>query len=111
MDSFNDTFLIDYCNDSFEEFISEISVDLSKKDSKYKKLMKKRADITQEYINVRRILERDECNALTQKEATALRDYIAFADDCITMEQKVIFLKGMREAFYLLKQMDMIKEK
>lgn len=111
MDSFNETFFTDFCKDSFEEFISEVYVELSKKDSKYKKLMKKRADITQEYINVRRILERDECNALTQKEATALRDYISFADDCRTIEEKTIFLRGMREAYYLFQKMNMIKEK
>lgn len=111
MDSFDDSLFIDYCNDSFEEFISEISVFLLKNNNKYKRLMKKRADITQEYINVRRILERDECTALSQKEATALRDYIAFADDCRTMEERAIFFKGMRESYYLLKKMDMIKEK
>ena len=105
----NETFLENYCDESFAEFVSDFQVTLGKKNRNYKELNKQKSQLLAKYPNVRKVVESDVCCNLSAKEATALSDYLNLMDSCSTIEQREIFLSGMKEAYYLFRKLNIIK--
>ena len=105
----NKSFYEYYCKDDFDIFISNIEYELEINNNDYLTLIKDRKKILEKYPMVRKVIENDECDTLNSKEIVALQNYISLMDNCHLILQKEIFLRGMRELYYILIKLKIIK--
>lgn len=110
MNLFDETFIKDYCEDCFNEFVSDISVTLEKENMDYKKTLEEMEKILCDFPNLRRTLEDCEYLSLNEKEVKALVNYLQLLDRIRHIEEREIFLVGMKEAYYLFKRLKIIQD-
>lgn len=106
---FDQTFIENYCNDYFDEYISDSVMFLKKTNSEYQRLLNKKHKILQECPNLEKIMDNGTRIALSKYEAKYIRDYDLVMIDLTILEEKEMFLRGMTEAYYLFKKMNLIK--
>ena len=106
---FDQSFIESYCNDYFDEFISNSTMFLKNKNSEYQRLLDKKHKILKKCPNLEEILDNGTRIALSKYEAKYIREYELVMIDLTIMEEKEMFLRGMREAYYLFKKMNLIK--
>lgn len=103
MDLFKETFA-DMCIDSLEEYISDCSIRLKKRDKKYRELIKEREQLLDKFPRVREALEDNMANRFNVPEVKAVRKILEINDDISCMEQKEMFYQGIRESYYFLQK-------
>lgn len=109
MNKVDDTFFEKYCTDNFAEFVSDIQLELEKSNSTYNKYIKQRRELLDKYPNIRNVIENNDYVSLSSKEVKMLSDYISLMDNCSTIFERELFLRGMKEAYSLFKKMKIIK--
>lgn len=109
MDSFEETFVKDFCEESFAEYFSEICVHLKKTNSKYRKKLEEQNSIMNKFDNVVDVLENHCLYPLSKREVKALQRYLSLREDCRAVEEREIFLQGMKEAYFLFKRLQLLK--
>lgn len=108
MEQFEEILLTDYCYESFVEYCEEVLFSLSK-DKEYKKLVNKRNKLLKENQNVKKVKEGYEFPSLTSEESEKIYEYLLLLEDIKEIERKEIFIRGMKEAYILLRKMDVLK--
>ena len=69
---FDEPFIETYFEDYFGEFISDIFVNLKKKNKEYKNIIAEKEKLLNQYPNLRKLIEDDESMALSEEEVSAL---------------------------------------
>ena len=106
---FDQTFIESYCNEYFDEYISNSTIFLKNKSSEYQRLLDKKHKILEKCPNLEDILDNGTRIALSKYESKYIREYELAMIDIAILEEKEMFLRGMKEAYYLFKKMDLIK--
>lgn len=109
MEKFDETFIKDYCDESFAEYLSDILVYLKKSNPEYNMLLKSQSSIMNKYDRLADVFENHCLFALSKKEVKALKKYLSLKDDSRQIEEKEIFLQGMKESYFLFKKLDLLK--
>ena len=94
----------------FDEYVSDICVCLKNKNKEYNKLSERIENLLNKFSNVRTIWEDGECMPLSVEEVKALQKCIFLTADSNSLEQKEVFLRGMREEYYLLERKELLKK-
>ena len=102
-------FIETYFEDYFGEFISDIFINLKNKNSEYKNALSERENILRNFPNLRKIIDDDESISLSKEEVSALIKFLSLLDDCKTIQEKELFLRGIREAYCLFRRTKIIK--
>lgn len=110
MGQFSETFIEGYCEEMFDEFLSDSTLYLKKNNAEYQKLLEEKREIMDKCPNLQRILDNDEIRMeLSAEESKFVHDYDLVMIDLSVLESKEMFIRGMREAYYLFKKMNIIK--
>lgn len=104
-----DKTLIDYCDSIFEEFMSDMFVKLEKKSKDYQTLKNKEEKLLNKYPDLRNIIEDRESMDLTKEEVSALINILGIMDDIRMIEEKELFVNGMKECCNVLKKLELLK--
>lgn len=106
----NDLSFFENCSTDFHFMISNISLELRKKDKDYKKVEFENRMILNDYPNINNLLEEKEINGLNKKECDALVNYL---DNTLYLKNKEfveIFLKGYKEAYFYFTRCNLLKD-
>jgi len=106
----NDLSFFENCSTDFHFMISNISLELRKKDKDYKKVEFENRMILNDYPNINNLLEEKEINGLNKKECVALVNYL---DNTLYLKNKEfveIFLKGYKEAYFYFTRCNLLKD-
>jgi len=106
----NNLSFFENCSTEFHSFISNISLELRKKDSNYQKIDLENRIILKKYPKIGNILEEKEIDGLNKEECNAMAEYL---DNTLFLKYKEleeIFLRGFREACFYLKRCNLLKE-
>lgn len=109
MDNFDETFIKDYCEDNFAEYLSDILVRLKKSNPEYNLLLKKQSDIMNQNDRLADVFENHCLFALSKNEVRVLKKYLSLKEDSREIEEQEIFIQGMRESYFLFKKLDLLK--
>lgn len=110
MEQFSETFIEGYCEDMFDEFLSDSTLYLKKNNIEYQNLLKEKRSILDKCPNLEKIFDSDETRiGLSAEESKFVHDYDLVMIDLSVLESKEMFIRGMREAYYLFKKMNIIK--
>ena len=110
MEQFSETFIEGYCDERFDEFLSDSTFYLKKNNDEYKKLLDEKRNILDNFPNLESIFDNSETKiGLTPEESKYVRNYDLVMIDLSVLESKEMFIRGMREAYYLFKKMNIIK--
>lgn len=106
----NDLSFFENCSTDFHFMISNISLELRKKDKDYKKVEFENRMILNDYPNINNLFEEKEINGLNKKECVALVNYL---DNTLYLKNKEfveIFLKGYKEAYFYFTRCNLLKD-
>ena len=106
----NNLSFFENCSTEFHSFISNISLELCKKDSDYKNIDLENRLILKKYPNINNIFEEKEIDGLNKEECNAMAEYL---DNILLLRYKEfeeIFFKGYREAYFYFKKCDLLKD-
>ena len=109
MEQFSETFIEGYCEERFDEFLSDSTFYLKKNNAEYKKLLDEKHNILDKCRNCVDILENEQQVELCAEESKYVRDFDLVMIDLSVLESKEMFIRGMKEAYYLFKKMNIIK--
>lgn len=109
MENFDETFIKDYCDDNFAEYLSDMLVRLQKSNPEYNLLLKKQSNIMNQNDRLADVFENNCLFALSKNEVKALKKYLSLKEDSREIEEKEIFIQGMRESYFLFKKLDLLK--
>ena len=109
MDNFDETFIKDYCEDNFAEYLSDILVRLKKSNPEYNLLLQKQSNIMNQNDRLADVFENHCLFALSKNEVKVLKKYLSLKEDSREIEEQEIFLQGMRESYFLFKKLDLLK--
>lgn len=109
MENFDETFIKDYCEDNFAEYLSDILVRLKKSNPEYNLLLKKQSNIMNQNDRLADVFENHYLFALSKNEVKILKKYLSLKEDSREIEEQEIFLQGMRECYFLFKKLDLLK--
>lgn len=102
--------LIEYCNEFFGEFVSDLYVFLRENNNEYQELRDRREEILKRFPNLRSIFEDRNSMELTKDEVSSLTEILNIIDDMRTIQERELFLKGMQESCNLLGKLKMLKD-
>ena len=109
MEQFSETFIEGYCEEMFDEFLSDSTMYLKKNNVEYKKLLDEKRNILDNCPNLERIFDIGELKTdLKAEETKYVHNYDLIMIDLSVLESKEMFIRGMREAYYLLKKLNII---
>ena len=77
MNLFDETFIRNYCEDSFGEFVSDVCVRLKRNNMSYRLAQEKMEKLQCDFPKLRKIIEDNESEELTKEEAEALGKILA----------------------------------
>lgn len=106
----NDLSFFENCSTDFHFMISNISLELRKKDKDYQKVELENRIILNEYPNINNLLEEREIDCLNKKECDAMVRYL---DNTLFLKNKEfveIFLKGYKEAYFYFTRCNLLKD-
>lgn len=109
MEELNKTFT-EYCESFFGEYVSDLYVNLKKSSQEYQDLINEREKILNHFPNLRDIFENRKAMELTEDEVAGLVNIININDDIRYLQEKELFLKGMKESCKILRELEMIKD-
>ena len=109
MEQFSETFIEGYCEERFDEFLSDSTLYLKKSNVEYKKLLDEKHIIMDKCPNLVDILDNEKQIELSAEESKFVHDYDLVMIDLSVLESKEMFIRGLREAYYLFKKMNIIK--
>lgn len=109
MEKFDETFIKDYCEDNFAEYLSDILVRLKKSNPEYNLLLQKQSNIMNQNDRLADVFENHCLFALSKNEVKVLKKYLSLKEDSREIEEQEIFLQGMRESYFLFKKLDLLK--
>lgn len=109
MDNFDETFIKDYCDDNFAEYLSYMLVRLKKNNPEYASLLKKQSNLMNKNDRLADVLENHCLFSLSKYEVKILKNYLSLKEDSREIEEKEIFIQGMRECYFLLRKLDLLK--
>ena len=104
------TFLEEYKSE-FEEYVSNVSVELEKVDSEYLEVVEENRKILRDNPKLRDLIEENIAEELSKKESELLAKYIDNTVDLKFREYQAIFFKGYKEAYYHFLNSGLIVEK
>ncbi len=82
---------------------------LKKSNSKYNLLLKNQSNIMNKNNRLADVLENHCLYPLSKNEVKALKKYLSLKEDIREIEEKEIFLQGMRESYFLFKKLNLLK--
>ena len=106
----NDLSFFENCSTDFHFMISNISLELRKKDKDYQKIELENRMILNDFPNINNLLEEKEIDGLNKKECDALVRYL---DNTLYLKNKEfveIFLKGYKEAYFYFTRCNLLKD-
>ena len=106
---FDQPFIETYFEDYFGEFISDIFVNLKKKNAEYKNIIAEKEKLLNQFPNLRKLIEDDKSMALSEEEVSALSKVLCLLDDKKIIQEKELFLRGIQEAYYFFKRTKIIE--
>lgn len=110
MEQFDETFIEGYCEEMFDEFLSDSTMYLKKTNAEYKKLLNEKRNILDNCPNLERIFDVGELKTdLKAEETKYVHNYDLVMVDLSVLESKEMFIRGMREAYYLFKKLNILK--
>ncbi len=112
MEGYNGTILKNYCEEFFSEYSSIIEKDLKKKNARYHKISEKQLRILNKHPNIEAIFNEFNDNQeirLEPNDVKALRKYIHLIYESQFYIEKEMFKRGMKEEYYLLKKLRLLK--
>ena len=107
--NFDQPFIESYFEDSFCEFVSDIFVNLQKKNKNYRNIIDEKEKLLNQYPNLRKLLEDYQSMELSKEEVSALSQILSLIDDKRILQEKELFLMGIREAYFIFKKTKIIK--
>ena len=99
----------DYCDDNFAEYLSDMLVRLKKSNPEYDSLLKKQSNLMNKNDRLADVLENHCLFSLSKYEVKVLKNYLSLKEDSREIEEKEIFIQGMRECYFLLRKLDLLK--
>ena len=102
--------IINHLDDAFDIALSELNYKLYKTNSKYETNYSEVRKLKELYPKLNSIYEGTTIDNLNEKEIEALINVIDCEREIRYIELKKVFVLGIREAYYLFKEMDMIKD-
>lgn len=109
MKKFDESFIKDYCDENFAEYLSDILVRLKKSNPEYNSLLTKQSNIINHNDRLADVFENQCLFALDKEEVKMLKEYLSLKDSSREIEEKEIFIQGMRECYFLFKKLDLLK--
>jgi protein-disulfide isomerase len=109
MNNYQKNFLSKIMDETLDEYISDCSVRLKKTNRKYMSLIDKRENILKKYPKVRMTIEDNYICDFNTSESQAVKKIFQIDDDISWIEEKELFYQGIKESYYLFKQMGIIK--
>lgn len=106
---FDQPFIETYFEDYFGEFISDIFVNLKRTNKEYKNILAEKEKLLNQFPNLRKLIEDDQSMALSEEEVSALSKVLCLLDDKKIIQEKELFLRGVREAYYFFKRAKIIE--
>lgn len=106
---FDEPFIETYFENDFSEFVSDIFVNLKKQNKDYKNIIAEKERLLNQFPNLRKLIEDDQSMALSEEEVSALSEVLCLLDDKRIIQEKELFLRGMREAYYFFKRTKIIE--
>ena len=94
MDNFDETFIKDYCDDNFAEYLSDMLVRLKKSNPEYESLLKKQSNLMNKNDRLADVLENHCLFSLSKYEVKILKNYLSLKEDSREIEEKEIPAKG-----------------
>lgn len=104
-----DTFTDKYFNQYFDEFVSDILVNLRKNNSEYNEILLQKEELIKTNLLVKKVVEDDEIIMLNESEINALISYLFLTRKANLIEQKAIFLAGIKEAYSILNAIKIVE--
>ena len=101
---------IERLNDAFDILMSELQIDLYKNNITYAKLSDEIKELKNIYPKLNDIYEFKNVNNLEQKEVESLISIIDNEQELKHIELKKIFTLGIKEAYYIFKELDLFKK-
>lgn len=111
MECYTETFS-SFCEENFNNFVSDILITLKKNNKEYFKLCEKRWKLKDNHFKLKLLFdEYDKINSikLTKNEVKELIKYLDTIYEIHYMELQEMFIAGMREEYYELKRLGIIK--
>lgn len=109
MEEFDDTFFERIDEDDFDRFLSDVTIEMKKHNQEYKNLLEQKYEILKKSPALEDLLDNGKEVKLTPEEILLFYDYELIMIDLSVLESKEMFIKGMKEAYYLFKRLDIIK--
>ncbi len=109
MDQLEDTLFERISEDDFDRFLSDVSIEMKNNNQEYKDLLKQKHDILEKSPSLENLLDNGRVVNLTPEELLLFYDYELIMIDLSVLESKEMFIKGMKEAYYLFKRLDILK--
>ena len=106
----NDLSFFENCSTDFHFMISNISLELRKKDKDYQKIELENRMILNDFPNINNLLDEKEIDGLNKKECDALVRYL---DNTLFLKNKEfveIFLNGYKEAYFYFTRCNLLKD-
>ncbi len=109
MEEFDDTFFERIDEDDFDRFLSDVTIEMKKHNQEYKELLEQKHEILKKSPALEDLLDNGKEVKLSPEEIWLFYDYELIMIDLSVLESKEMFIKGMKEAYYLFKRLDIIK--
>ena len=112
MNDFNKTFFKQLFEETFGEYVSELTSNLKKKDSEYCSLIKERRNITEKNKKISHIFNDAKVKDVTKlfpKDVAKLNEYFDIINEIHYKEEQEIFLAGASSCYLALKKLGLLK--
>lgn len=105
----NNLSFFENCSMEFHSLISNISLELRKKDKDYQRVDLENRMLLKDYPKISYILEEKEINGLNKDECNAMARYLDNALFLKSKEFEEVFLKGYQEAYFYFTRCNLLK--
>lgn len=103
--TFEKTFFENYFDECFEQFIGDLEIYLRNNNEYYQQLLERKYRILSDCPKLAKILDGNSDLSLSESDSKYIREYELILMDIYDFQQKEMFLKGMKEMFYLFSEM------
>lgn len=100
----------DNYDDCFYKYVSDIFVNLRKNNKHYQEFSLAESELLNQFPKIRRVIEDEESYDLTKEEVNAFIKVLSLKDSKKMLEEKELFFKGGKEAYYYFTKMGIIKK-
>lgn len=105
----NNLSFFENCSMEFHSFVSNLSLELRKKNKDYQRVDLENRMLLKEYPKIAYILEEKEINGLNKEECNAMAKYLDNTLFLKLKEYEEVFLKGYQEAYFYFTRCNLLR--